>query len=737
MQLFANNASSQLLVGITNIGLSLQVRAGEGAKFPSPTGGDYFLVTLSKVVGGIETYVEIVRVTARIGDVFTIVRAQENTTALAFAEDDFVQLRMTAASAAAAETHINSVANPHAVTKAQVGLSNADNTSDADKPVSTAQAAALDLKANLASPTFTGTVGGITAAMVGLGNVDNTSDANKPVSTAQQTALNLKANLASPTFTGTVGGVTKAMVGLGNVDNTSDASKPVSTATQTALDLKAPLASPTFTGTVSGITKAMVGLSNVDNTTDLLKPVSTATQTALDLKAPLASPTFTGTVSGITKAMVGLSAVENTALSTWAGTVNITTVGTVATGTWNATVIADGKIASALTGKTYNGLSLTAAATGFTLAGGTTSKTLTVNNTLGLSGTDGSTLNIGTGGTLGSAAFVSLSSPGAIGSTTPSTAAFTSLNVTENVRVGATQSSWGGSYKAIEFGDVGGFWTSNSSGEVAISGNTYHNGTTYIHKVSGIAPTLYTQSQGVHTWFKAPSAAAGASIVFEEILKLDGNGHLVPGSSNNTKNLGAVANQWATVYGTNFSGNAATVTNGVYTTGDQTIAGVKIFSAARTKVSNANSAMYEMEIPGTHARGFYLDTSGNVRLSTTNGAGTVSTQLILIDGSGNFTATANVTAYSDERLKTNWKSFGDDVVNQLAKVKTGIYDRLDMPATQVGVSAQSLQEVMPDAVNTGDNGLLSVAYGNAALAAAVMLARKVVELEARLAKLEA
>jgi len=38
---------------------------------------------------------------------------------------------------------------------------------------------------------------------VGLGNVDNTSDAAKPVSTAQQTALNLKANLASPTFTGT------------------------------------------------------------------------------------------------------------------------------------------------------------------------------------------------------------------------------------------------------------------------------------------------------------------------------------------------------------------------------------------------------------------------------------------------------------------------------------------------------------------------------------------------------
>lgn len=78
----------------------------------------------------------------------------------------------------------------------------------------------------------------LTKSDVGLGNVDNTSDANKPVSTAQQTALNLKAPLASPTFTGTVGGITKSMVGLGNVDNTSDANKPVSTAQQTALDAK-------------------------------------------------------------------------------------------------------------------------------------------------------------------------------------------------------------------------------------------------------------------------------------------------------------------------------------------------------------------------------------------------------------------------------------------------------------------------------------------------------------------
>ena len=149
--------------------------------------------------------------------------------------------------------------------------------------------------APIASPTFTGTVNGITKTMVGLSNVDNTADADKPVSSATQTALDLKAPIASPTFTGTVSGVTKAMVGLGSVDNTSDAGKPVSTATQTALDAKAPIASPTFTGTVAGITKSMVGLGSVDNTADTAKPISTATQTALDAKATLASPALTGT----------------------------------------------------------------------------------------------------------------------------------------------------------------------------------------------------------------------------------------------------------------------------------------------------------------------------------------------------------------------------------------------------------------------------------------------------------
>lgn len=132
---------------------------------------------------------------------------------------------------------------------------------------------------------------------VGLSNVDNTSDVNKPVSTTQQDALDGKVpntrTVAGKALSANVT-LVRGDVGLGNVDNTSDANKPVSTATTTQLNLKAPLASPAFTGTPTGITKAHVGLGNVDNTSDAAKPVSTAQAAAINVKVGSGNSTVTG-----------------------------------------------------------------------------------------------------------------------------------------------------------------------------------------------------------------------------------------------------------------------------------------------------------------------------------------------------------------------------------------------------------------------------------------------------------
>ena len=99
-------------------------------------------------------------------------------------------------------------------------------------------------------------------------------------------------------------------------------------------------------------------------------------------------------------------------------------------------------------------------------------------------------------------------------------------------------------------------------------------------------------------------------------------------------------------------------------------------------------------------------------------------------------ASGNVTAYSDERLKTNWSAMPENFVERLAKVRVGTYDRIDGERIrQVGVSAQSLRPLLPEAVieGTDDFKTLKVSYGNAAMASAVELAKEVVSLKEQMA----
>lgn len=93
-ELFANNAQSTLASSVSSSATTLPLATGTGASFPSPSGGDFFRMTLTQP--GIESSWEIVRVTARSGDSVTVVRAQEGTSAASWAAGSKAELRLTA-----------------------------------------------------------------------------------------------------------------------------------------------------------------------------------------------------------------------------------------------------------------------------------------------------------------------------------------------------------------------------------------------------------------------------------------------------------------------------------------------------------------------------------------------------------------------------------------------------------------------------------------------------------------
>lgn len=112
-------------------------------------------------------------------------------------------------------------------------------------------------------------------------------------------------------------------------------------------------------------------------------------------------------------------------------------------------------------------------------------------------------------------------------------------------------------------------------------------------------------------------------------------------------------------------------------------------------------------------------------------------QALLCDNSGNFTAAGNITAFSDETLKTNWKGLyapGKRLqwLAKFSQVIHGEYERTDTGEVQVGAGARSMRKVLPKAVSKqkrkGKTAILTLNYGAAALMGAMETAAEVVQL---------
>ena len=84
-----------------------------------------------------------------------------------------------------------------------------------------------------------------------------------------------------------------------------------------------------------------------------------------------------------------------------------------------------------------------------------------------------------------------------------------------------------------------------------------------------------------------------------------------------------------------------------------------------------------------------------------------------MDFNGNLTMAGNVTAYSDERLKTNIHTI-ENALEKVMKLRGVSYERIDTGEKNIGVIAQEIKEVLPEVVmeREGEDQFMSVSYGN-------------------------
>jgi hypothetical protein len=169
---------------------------------------------------------------------------------------------------------------------------------------------------------------------------------------------------------------------------------------------------------------------------------------------------------------------------------------------------------------------------------------------------------------------------------------------------------------------------------------------------------------------------------------------------------------------------------GVLTSIAQTIAGVKTFTSTPVVTSG------RLDISGTGPSLYLLDTdaTGDWRISADAGsiymrtsADAYATSKFWLTSAGNATFTGDVTAFSDERLKTNIRTI-DNALDKVSAMRGVYFDKDGQSST--GVIAQEVEKVLPEVVHDGE--YKSVAYGNIV----GVLIEAIKELQAKVDKLE-
>jgi hypothetical protein len=326
---------------------------------------------------------------------------------------------------------------------------------------------------------------------------------------------------------------------------------------------------------------------------------------------------------------------------------------------------------------------------------------------------------------------------------TNGTAALT-VDTAQNVGVGVTPSAWtlGANTRAIEFsyGAV-----STSTQNLAVSQNAYYNGTNWIYKTTSYA-SLYNQGSGAHVWYNAPSGTAGNAITLTQAMVLDANGNLGVGtaSASYARFNAAVANNATfqpAIYATNATNSdfqvriktsvtdIGTTTSTPLTFSIANTEVVRIDSGGNVLVGGSASAVSSTKLQVQNSNiAIYRDDGQRNVLTFVKNSGTTQTwnTQLKSDANQNYYMIANpaetVGVYmtpgasgwnnlSDERFKTNWVEL-TNALSGVMSLRAGTFNWVKDPTLprDVGVIAQDVLQVLPEAVNTIDPDELGVRY---------------------------
>jgi hypothetical protein len=307
---FTNFAATTLASGINNIVTSLTVATGTGTLFPTLAGAQYFYAVLADAATG--TTREVIKVTARSTDTFTIVRAQDNTTGQTYITGDKIELRLTAAGIATLAT------TETAQTLAGV------QTFSSQPIVST-----LTASSAVASD-----------ASKGLVSVTNTGSGNNVLATSPTIT---GATLTTSIFNGTVGATTPSTgafttlttTGTINLLTVGRGGGAVSTNTAVGASALAATATGAYNSAFGrlALTAVTSGASNTGIGEEALSTISTASDnTAVGASALYTSNGARNTAVGVGAAQATSSGIENTAIGHSALRLNTTASGNTAVG---------------------------------------------------------------------------------------------------------------------------------------------------------------------------------------------------------------------------------------------------------------------------------------------------------------------------------------------------------------------------------------------------------------------